>query len=168
MEAGPWAAPLRKGTWFLTGSTEPCGSAHDASPAPPRLSGRNGRTWPTGLSCRAGCSDAGDVGGEEVDAMAVEVAAATVVVLGGAGVSVPGQDLGVAERHAGVQGIGDCGVAQRVRADVSGDARRPSRSAAPSGRRRAGRSGCPTSVGGSAALRRVGRGRLRASGALGR
>jgi hypothetical protein len=30
----------------------------------------------------------GDVGGEEVDAMAVEVAAGAVVVLGGAGVGV--------------------------------------------------------------------------------
>jgi hypothetical protein len=36
-------------------------------------------------------SDAGDIGGEEVDAVAVEVASRTVVVLGGAGVGVPGQ-----------------------------------------------------------------------------
>jgi hypothetical protein len=36
----------------------------------------------------------GDVGGEEVDAVAVEVAAGTVVVLGSAGIGVPGQDLG--------------------------------------------------------------------------
>jgi hypothetical protein len=34
-------------------------------------------------------SHAGDVGGEEVDAVAVEVAAGAVVVLGGAGVGVP-------------------------------------------------------------------------------
>ena len=40
-------------------------------------------------------SDAGDVGGEEVDAVAVEVAAGSVVVLGGAGVGVPGEDLRV-------------------------------------------------------------------------
>jgi hypothetical protein len=33
----------------------------------------------------------GDVGGEEVDAMAVEVATGAVVVLGGAGVGVPGE-----------------------------------------------------------------------------
>jgi hypothetical protein len=46
------------------------------------------------------CSDAGDVGGEEVHAVAVEVAAGAVVVLGGAGVGVAGQDLGVAKRHA--------------------------------------------------------------------
>ena len=41
-------------------------------------------------------SDAGDVGGEEVHAVAVEVPAGAVVVLGGAGVGVAGQDLGVA------------------------------------------------------------------------
>jgi hypothetical protein len=35
-------------------------------------------------------------------------------VLGGAGVGVPGQDLGVAERDAGVEGVGDGGVAKRV------------------------------------------------------
>ncbi|MCU1634840.1 MAG: hypothetical protein JWQ68_79, partial [Cryobacterium sp.] len=47
-------------------------------------------------------SDAGDVGGEEVDAVPVEVAAGSVVVLGGAGVGVAGEDLCVAERDAGV------------------------------------------------------------------
>jgi len=41
-----------------------------------------------------GSSDTGDVGGEEVDAMAVEVASGAVVVLGGAGIGVPGEDLG--------------------------------------------------------------------------
>ena len=41
-------------------------------------------------------SEASDVGGEEVDGMAVEVAAGAVVVLGGAGVGVAGEDLGVA------------------------------------------------------------------------
>ena len=41
-------------------------------------------------------SDAGDVGGEEVDGVAVEVAAGAVVVLGGPWVGVAGQDLGVA------------------------------------------------------------------------
>jgi hypothetical protein len=43
-------------------------------------------------------SDSGDVGREEVDAVAVEVAAGAVVVLGGAGVRVSGKDLGVPER----------------------------------------------------------------------
>jgi len=65
--------------------------------------------------------DAGDVGGEEVDAVAVEVAAGAVVVLGGAGVGVPGEDLGVTERDAGVESVGDGGVAKRMRADVPGD-----------------------------------------------
>ncbi len=53
------------------------------------LCGRNRRRL-------VGGSDAGDVGGEEVDAVSVEVAAGAVVVLGGAGVGVPGEDLGVA------------------------------------------------------------------------
>ena len=39
----------------------------------------------------AGRSDANDVRGEEVDAVEVEVAAGAVLVLGGAGVDVPGQ-----------------------------------------------------------------------------
>jgi len=43
--------------------------------------------------------------------VAVEVAAGSVVVLGGAGVGVPGQYLGVAQRDAGVQGVGDGGGA---------------------------------------------------------
>jgi hypothetical protein len=51
--------------------------------------------------------DAGDVGGEEVDAVSVEVASGAVVVLGGAGVGVPGEDLGVAQGDAGVEGVGD-------------------------------------------------------------
>jgi len=41
------------------------------------------------------CSDASDVCGEEVDAVAVEVASGAVGELG-PGVSVPGQDLHVA------------------------------------------------------------------------
>jgi len=40
--------------------------------------------------------DAGDVGGQEVDAVSVKVAAGTVVVLGRAWVGVTGEDLGVA------------------------------------------------------------------------
>ena len=42
--------------------------------------------------------------------MAVEVPAGTVVVLGGAGVDVSGQDLRVPEREAGVEGVGVGGV----------------------------------------------------------
>jgi len=61
-------------------------------------------------------SDAGDVGGQEVDAVAVEVAACAVVVLGGRRVGVPGEDLGVAQRNARIEGVGDRGATQRVRA----------------------------------------------------
>jgi glyoxylase-like metal-dependent hydrolase (beta-lactamase superfamily II) len=64
-------------------------------------------------------SHVGDVGGKEVDSVAVRVAAGAVVVLGGARVGVAGQDLGVAQWHSGVQGVGDRGVPQRVRADVA-------------------------------------------------
>ena len=39
--------------------------------------------------------------------MSVEVASGAVVVLGGAGVGMPGQDLGIAQRHACVQGVGE-------------------------------------------------------------
>jgi len=46
---------------------------------------------------------AGDVGGEEVDAVSVEVASGAVVVLGGLGVGVAGEDLGVSEGNAGVE-----------------------------------------------------------------
>ncbi len=54
---------------------------------------------------------AGDVGGEEVDPLAVEVAAGAVVVLGGAWVGVSGEDLGIPERNSGVEGVGDRRVA---------------------------------------------------------
>ena len=60
--------------------------------------------------------DAGDVGGEEVDSVAVEVSAGAVVVLGGSGVGMAREDLGVAERNAGVKGVGmaarrsECGL----------------------------------------------------------
>ena len=60
----------------------------------------------------------GDVGGEEVDAVAVEVASHTVVVLGGAWVGVPGQDRGVPQRHTGIECVRDRSVAQRVRTDM--------------------------------------------------
>ena len=65
-----------------------------------------------------GRSDPCDVGGEEVDAVSVEVASGAFVVLGGAGVGVAGEDLGVAQGDAGVQGVGDR-VPQGVWADVS-------------------------------------------------
>ncbi len=55
-------------------------------------------------------SDAGDVGGEEVHAVSVEVASGAVVVLGGARIGVAGEDLGVTQRDAGVEGVGDGGV----------------------------------------------------------
>jgi hypothetical protein len=42
----------------------------------------------------------------------VEVAAGAVVVLGGSWFGVPGEDLGVAEGDAGVEGVGDGGVPQ--------------------------------------------------------
>jgi hypothetical protein len=64
--------------------------------------------------------DAGHVGGEEADAVAVKVAAVAVVVLGRSGVGVPGKDLGIAERNAGVEGGGDGCVSQRVLTDVTG------------------------------------------------
>jgi hypothetical protein len=50
------------------------------------------------------------------------VAAGAVIVLGGARVGVPGQNLGIAQRHPGVQGVGDRSMPQRVRADVARDA----------------------------------------------
>ena len=65
--------------------------------------------------------DAGDVGGEEMDSMPVEVAASAVIVLGGPGVGMAGEDLGVAERNTGVEGVGNGRVTQRVRADVTRD-----------------------------------------------
>ncbi len=68
--------------------------------------------------------DAGDVGGEEVDAVPIMVASGAVVVLGGSRVGMSSEDLGVAKRDASVQGVGDCGMTQRVRADVTGNARR--------------------------------------------
>jgi hypothetical protein len=46
--------------------------------------------------------------------VSVEVASGSVVVLGGAGVGMAGEDLGVAERDACVEGVGDRCVPQRV------------------------------------------------------
>ena len=66
--------------------------------------------------------DAGDVCGEEVDSVTVEVARCAVVVLGGPGVGMAREDLSVAERNASVEGVGDRGMAERVWADVTGNA----------------------------------------------
>ena len=78
-------------------------SGDPATPALPR----------SGVACRAsGGLDPGYLGGEEVDAVAVKVAAGSVVVLGGAWVGMAGEDLGVAEWDAGVEGVGDRGVPQ--------------------------------------------------------
>ena len=63
--------------------------------------------------------DAGDIGGEEVESVAVEVSAGAVVVLGGPRVGVTGEDLGVAEWDAGVECVGDRRMAQRVGADAT-------------------------------------------------
>lgn len=57
-----------------------------------------------------GRSDAGDVCGEKVDAVSVEVAAGAGVMLGGAGVGVAGEVLGVTQGDARVKGVGDRSV----------------------------------------------------------
>lgn len=67
-------------------------------------------------------SRARDVGSQEMDPVPVEVAASAVVVLSRAWVGVPSQDLGVSEWNTCVEGVGDGGVPQGVRADVAGDA----------------------------------------------
>lgn len=61
--------------------------------------GANRRSPIWALSTMSGASassDSGDVCGEEVDAVSVEVAAGSVVMLGGPRVGVPGEDLGIA------------------------------------------------------------------------
>jgi hypothetical protein len=52
----------------------------------------------------------GDVDGEEMHAVAVEVAAGAVVALSGPGVGVAREGPGVAKWDAGVEGVGDRGV----------------------------------------------------------
>nr|WP_228266054.1 hypothetical protein [Microlunatus elymi] len=47
-----------------------------------------------------------------MDGVTVEVAGRSVVVLGSAGIGMPGEDLSVAEWDAGVEGVGDGGVPQ--------------------------------------------------------
>ncbi len=64
-------------------------------------------------------SDPRYVCGEEVDTVSVEVASCAVVVLRGAAVSVAGEDMSVAQRYSGVEGVGDRSVAQQVRAHVA-------------------------------------------------
>jgi hypothetical protein len=45
-----------------------------------------------------------------VHAVTVEIAASTVVMLGGPWVGVASQDLHVTQWHAGIEGVGDRGV----------------------------------------------------------
>ena len=70
-----------------------------------------------------------------MDPVAVEVASGAIVVLGGAGVGVPGEDLRVAERDAGVEGVGDagyltlisqCAWSEAISGAEAGEARAPS------------------------------------------
>jgi len=68
--------------------------------------------WAESWLVGSASSDAGNVGGEEVHAVSVEVASGSVVVLGRAGVGVAGEDLGVTQGDAGVEGVGDRGVPQ--------------------------------------------------------
>ena len=68
--------------------------------------------------CRFLCSASGtssDERGDDVVGVAVEVAPGAVVAGGGAGVSVAGGDLDVAEADAGVEHGRDEGMAQHVR-----------------------------------------------------
>ena len=53
-----------------------------------------------------------------MDAVAVEVAASTVVVLGGAGVGVPGEIPSITEWDSGAESVRDRGVAARLGADM--------------------------------------------------
>jgi len=77
-----------------TGCVETTGMTRsNALPGQPALhSGRWGRGIEARAgSCRVAGSYAGDVGGEEVDPVAVEVAAGAIVVLGGAWIGVSGE-----------------------------------------------------------------------------
>ena len=60
-------------------------------------------------------------GGDDVGGVPVEGHPGPVVAHGGARIGVAGRFLHVAQRHAGVEGGGDEGVPQRVRADPLGD-----------------------------------------------
>jgi hypothetical protein len=58
--------------------------------------------------------DVGDVGGEKVDAVSVEVAAGAVVMLGGPRIGMTGEDLRITQRDAGIEGVDDGCMPQRV------------------------------------------------------
>jgi hypothetical protein len=77
----------------------------------PERAFRHGRPtasfWAESTLVRPDRSDAGDLCGQELDAVSVEVAAGAGVVLGGSGVGVAGEDLGVAEGDASIEGVGD-------------------------------------------------------------
>ena len=75
----------------------------------------------------------GDVRGEAVNAVLVEVTADAVAVLCGAWAGVACHDLCVAQRNARVKGVGDRRMVQRAGADVAGDF--PEMAAAPAGLR---------------------------------
>jgi hypothetical protein len=55
-----------------------------------------------------------DVGSEEVDAVAVEVATCAIIVLDSAWIGMAGEDLRVAQRDTGVKGVGDSAMPQRM------------------------------------------------------
>jgi hypothetical protein len=61
---------------------------------------------------RAARLDPGDVGGEEVDAVPIEVASGAVVVLGRSRICMSREDLGITERDARVEGVSDCRMTQ--------------------------------------------------------
>ena len=75
--------------------------------------------WAVSTQEKATGLDAGNVGGEVVHAVAVEVASGAVVVLGGAWVSVPGEDLSVAKRYSASRALviaacrSECGLMWR-------------------------------------------------------
>lgn len=85
------------------------------------------------VACRArrreSCSDGidlsvhGEVHGQGVRCVAVEVVPSSVIPPRCTGVGVTGEVLNVPQRHSSVQGCRDRRVAQRVRADALGDAR---------------------------------------------
>lgn len=58
-----------------------------------------------GASGRSVELDTGDVGGEEVDAVAIEIAARPIVVLSGSRIGMTGEDLRITERDAGIHDL---------------------------------------------------------------
>lgn len=71
------------------------------------MKGTGAEAWWAGRRTRVEKSDAGDVGAEEVDFVAVEVPAGAVTVLGGSGVGGTCEDPGVPERTPSIEGVGD-------------------------------------------------------------